>query len=46
MALKGFMKLIKKKKKYDLIIDIQGDEPLINPIHIDNVMNFIKKINL
>ena len=33
----------KIKKKYDLIIDIQGDEPLINPVHIDNVIEFHKK---
>ena len=44
MALKEFMKHIEKiEKKYDLIIDIQGDEPLINPKHIDNVINFIKE---
>ena len=30
----------KIKKKYDLVIDIQGDEPLINPQHIDKVVNF------
>jgi|TARA_B100001094_G_scaffold158288_1_gene153226 3-deoxy-manno-octulosonate cytidylyltransferase (CMP-KDO synthetase) len=30
------------KKKYDLILDIQGDEPLINPNHINNVINFHK----
>ena len=28
------------KKKYDLIIDIQGDEPLINPFQIDQVIKF------
>lgn len=33
----GYNKL---KKKYDLIIDIQGDEPLISPYHIDEVINF------
>jgi len=26
-------------KKYDLIVDIQGDEPLISPDHIDKVAN-------
>ena len=31
--------LKKIKKKYDLIIDIQGDEPLISPDHIDKVIN-------
>ena len=29
----------KLKKKYDLIVDIQGDEPLISPYHIDKVVN-------
>ena len=33
----------KLKKKYDLIIDIQGDEPLIDPRHIDSVIKFHKK---
>ncbi len=32
----GYKKL---KKKYDLIVDIQGDEPLISPKHIDQVIN-------
>ena len=31
------MKLI---KKYDLIVDIQGDEPLVSPYHIDEVVNY------
>ena len=30
-------------KKYDLIVDIQGDEPLIDPRNIDNVIKFHKK---
>jgi len=33
----GYLKL---KKKYDLIIDIQGDEPLISPNQIDQVIKF------
>ena len=35
--------LIKEKTKYDLIVDIQGDEPLISPYHIDEVIRFHKK---
>ena len=31
------------KNQYDLIIDIQGDEPLISPYHIDQVIDFHKK---
>tara|TARA_B100001093_G_C26852293_1_gene1025659 strand:- start:910 stop:1668 length:759 start_codon:yes stop_codon:yes gene_type:complete len=30
----------KIKKKYNLIVDIQGDEPLLNPKHIDRVINY------
>ena len=35
--------LIKQNKKYDIIVDIQGDEPLISPDHIDKVIDFHKK---
>ena len=35
----------KKRKKYDLIIDVQGDEPLVNPTHIDEVVNYHLKNN-
>ena len=31
------------KKKYHFIVDIQGDEPLISPYHIDQVIDFHKK---
>ena len=34
---------INQKKKYDLIVDIQGDEPLISPHHINQVVAFHKK---
>lgn len=37
---------LKNRKKYDFIIDIQGDEPLLNPRHIDQVIKFhIKNAN-
>lgn len=35
--------LLKQKINYDLIIDIQGDEPLISPNHIDKVIDFHKR---
>ncbi len=31
---------LKVKKKYDFIVDIYGDEPLLSPIHIDKVVDF------
>jgi|TARA_B100000787_G_C16161529_1_gene281624 3-deoxy-manno-octulosonate cytidylyltransferase (CMP-KDO synthetase) len=30
----------KLKNKYDIILDIQGDEPLISPYHIDQVIDY------
>jgi 3-deoxy-manno-octulosonate cytidylyltransferase (CMP-KDO synthetase) len=30
----------KLKKNYNLIVDIQGDEPLIDPTHVDRVIDF------
>ena len=30
----------KLKIKYDIIVDIQGDEPLISPYHIDQVIDY------
>ena len=30
----------KLKTKYDIIVDIQGDEPLISPYHIDQVVDY------
>lgn len=30
----------KLKKNFDLVVDIQGDEPLISPLHIDKVIDF------
>lgn len=35
--LEGYKKI---KKKCNLIVDVQGDEPLINPQHIDKVIDF------
>ena len=33
----------KLKKNYDFIVDIQGDEPLISPHHIDKIIGFHEK---
>ncbi len=33
----------KIKKKYDFYVDIQGDEPLVNPKHIDKVIEWHAK---
>ncbi len=33
----GYKKI---NNKYDLVVDIQGDEPLISPLHIDKVIDF------
>lgn len=30
----------KLKKKFDYVVDIQGDEPLISPFHINQVINY------
>ena len=34
----------KKLKKIELVVDIQGDQPLINPESIDKTIDFHKKI--
>ena len=31
-------------KNYKLVIDVQGDEPLVSPAHIDKVISFHLKI--
>jgi 3-deoxy-manno-octulosonate cytidylyltransferase (CMP-KDO synthetase) len=33
----------KIEKNYKLVIDVQGDEPLISPTHVDKVIDFHKK---
>ena len=36
----------KIKKKYDLVVDVQGDEPLVSPDHIDKVISYhLKNLN-
>ena len=36
-------KKIGNNKKYKFVIDVQGDEPLISPNHIDKVVEFHEK---
>ena len=31
-------------KKYEIVLDVQGDEPLISPIHIDKVIDYREKL--
>ena len=39
--------LNKKKLKYDYIVNVQGDEPFINPDNIDKcILNYIEKIKV
>ncbi len=38
----GFLSL-KNNSIYDFVLDIQGDEPLINPLHIKKIIQFHKK---
>ena len=38
----AFRKL-KNKNDYEIVVDVQGDEPLISPKHIDKVIEFHKK---
>ena len=36
---------LKNNKKYDFVLDIQGDEPLIDPKHINKIIEFHNKNN-
>ena len=36
-------KKLSRKQKYDLIVDVQGDEPFVSPKHIDQIITFHKK---
>ena len=36
-------KKLKNKNDYSLVVDIQGDEPLVSPLHIDKVIEFHEK---
>ena len=33
----------KSEKNIEIVLDIQGDEPLISPLHIDEVIHFHKR---
>ena len=39
----AFKKLKNKNDYYSLVVDIQGDEPLVSPLHIDKVIEFHEK---
>ena len=39
----GFADPYSLDAKYDFVLDIQGDEPLISPYHIDEVIRFHEK---
>jgi len=36
-------KKIKNNEKYNLVVDVQGDEPLVSPNHIDKVVEYHEK---
>ena len=36
-------KKIKNSEKYKFVVDVQGDEPLLSPNHIDKVVNYHEK---
>ena len=38
-------KKLSRKQKYDLIVDVQGDEPFVSPKHIDQIITFHKSIS-
>lgn len=43
----GCMKLLKESKNFDIVLNIQGDEPLLNPITLDLVLKpFLEEKNI
>lgn len=34
-----------ERNRYDLVVNIQGDEPLVNPDHIDQLITTLKNVN-